>query len=66
MLILRLILILSGLLLLVNVILYLVTRDTRYKYIAWQTVRFTGLLLSVFVILVILERYVLRSWNVLL
>ncbi|MDX8378727.1 MAG: hypothetical protein R8K48_01600 [Gallionella sp.] len=66
MLILRLVLILTTLLLVVSGGLYLFTGNQRYLNFAWQTVRFTALLLIVFALLFILERYVLVAWRVLL
>ena len=62
MLILRLIIVLVALLLVLSVGMYLFTRNPRYIEFAWQTVRFTILLLSVFALLFLLERYVLVGW----
>ena len=66
MLILRLFMVLVTLILVLSGGMYLFTRDRRYMNFAWQTVRFTGLLLLVFVLLFVLERYVLVAWRVLL
>lgn len=64
MLILRLALILVILLLVLSGGMYIFTRNRRYLRFAWQTVRFTALLLLVFVLLYVLERYVLVAWRV--
>ncbi len=66
MLILRLILVLVALLLVLNVGMYLFTRKQSYLAFAWQTVRFAVLLVLVFGLLFVLERYVLVGWRVLL
>ena len=66
MLILRLFLILATLLLVLSGGMYIFTRNRRYLKFAWQTVRFTVLLLLVFVLLFVLERYVLVAWRVFL
>jgi len=66
MLILRLFLVLVTLLLVASGGLYIFTRDRRYLNFAWQTMRFTLLLLLLFVALFVLERYVLVGWQVLL
>ena len=66
MLILRLILILTVLLLVLSGGMYVFTRNRRYLKFAWQTVRFTVLLLLAFALLFLLERYVLIGWRVLL
>jgi len=66
MLILRLYLVLFTLLLVLSVGMYVFTRNQRYLKFAWQTVRFTVLLLLVFGLLFVLERYVLVGWRVLL
>ncbi|MDP4029267.1 MAG: hypothetical protein Q8P42_09940 [Gallionella sp.] len=66
MLILRLLLILVTLLLVLSGGMYIFTRDRRYLKFAWQTVRFTALLLLLFAVLFVLERYVLAGWRVLL
>jgi len=65
-LILRLLLILVTLLLVLSGGMYIFTRDRRYLKFAWQTVRFTALLLLLFAVLFVLERYVLAGWRVLL
>lgn len=66
MLILRLFLILVVLLLVLSGWMYVFTRNRRYLKFAWQTLRFTVLLLLVFAVLFVLERYVLVGWRVLL
>lgn len=66
MLILRLVLVLTVLLLVVSGGMYLFTGNQRYLNFAWQTIRFTALLLIVFALLFVLERYVLVAWRVLL
>jgi len=65
-LILRLFLILVTLLLVLSGGMYIFTRDRRYLKFAWQTLRFTALLLLLFAVLFVLERYVLTGWRVLL
>lgn len=65
MLILRLSLLLVTLLLVISGGMYIFTRDRRYVKFAWQTLRFAVLLLLVFALLFILERYVLAGWKVL-
>ena len=66
MLILRLFLILVTLLLVLSGGMYIFTRNRRYLKFAWQTLRFTALLLLLFAVLFVLERYVLTGWRVLL
>lgn len=66
MLIMRLILVVVALMLVVNGALYILTRNPRYLQFAWQSVRVTVLLLLLFALLFILERYVLVAWQVLL
>jgi len=65
MIILRLVIVLAALLLVISGGMYIFTRNRRYLEFAWQTLRFTGLLLLVFALLFILERYVLAGWKVL-
>lgn len=62
MLILRLFIVLVALLLILSGAMFLFTRNPRYMEFAWQTVRFTVLLLLVFGLLFLLERYVLVGW----
>ena len=64
MLILRLFLVLVTLLVVLSGGMYIFTRNRRYLKFAWQTLRFTVLLLLVFVLLLVLERYVLVGWRV--
>ena len=66
MLILRLFLVLVTLLLVLSGGMYVFTRNRRYLKFAWQTLRFTALLLLLFAVLFVLERYVLAGWRVLL
>jgi hypothetical protein len=62
MLILRLYIVLVTLLLVLSGGMYIFTRNRRYLEFAWQTVRFTVLMLLVFALLFVLERYVLVGW----
>jgi len=66
MLILRLFLVLVTLLLVLSGGMYVFTRDRRYLKFAWQILRFAALVLLVFAVLFVLERYVLVGWRVLL
>ena len=66
MLILRLFLILVTLLLVLSGGMYVFTRDRRYLKFAWQILRFAAVLLLLFAVLFVLERYVLIGWRVLL
>jgi hypothetical protein len=66
MLILRLFLVLVTLLLVLSGGMYVFTRNRRYLKFAWQTLRFTALLLLVFGLLFVLERYMLIGWRVFL
>lgn len=66
MLILRLFLLVVTLLLVLSGGMYLFTRDRRYLGFAWQVLRFTVVLLLLFAVLFVLERYVLVGWRVLL
>lgn len=66
MLILRLLLILVALSLLISGGLYVFTRDRRYLDFVWRTLRFAVWLLLMFALLLVLERYVLVGWKVLL
>jgi len=66
MLILRLFLFLVVLVLVLSGGMYLFTRDRRYLRFAWQTLRFAVMLLLLFGVLFILERYVLTGWRILL
>jgi len=65
-LILRLFLILVTLLLVLSGGMYVFTRDRRYLKFAWQILRFAAVLLLLFAVLFVLERYVLVGWRVLL
>ena len=66
MLILRFFLVSVTLLLVLSGGMYIFTRNRRYLKFAWQTLRFAILLLFVFGLLFLLERYVLVAWRVLL
>lgn len=66
MLVLRLLLILAALIIVLSGGMYLFTRQQRYLRFAWQVVRFGVLMLLVFGVLFLLERYVLIGWRVLL
>ena len=66
MLILRLFLVLVTLLLVLSGGMYVFTRDRRCLKFAWQILRFAALVLLVFAVLFVLERYVLVGWRVLL
>ena len=65
MLVLRLLVILIALALVICLAMYLVTRDRRYLGYAGQMPRFTVLMLVVFALLYLLERYVLVGWRIL-
>lgn len=66
MLVMRLVLVLVTLMLVVSGGMYVFTRNRRYLRFALQTVRLTVLLLLVFGLLFVLERYVLIAWRVFL
>lgn len=66
MLIMRLLLILLALSLVIAGALYVFTRNRRYLTFIRQTVRITVLLILVFGLLFVLERYVLVAWRVFL
>lgn len=66
MLILRLFLILVTLLVVLSGGMYVFTRDRRYLKFAWQILRLAAVLLLLFAVLFVLERYVLVGWRVLL
>ncbi len=66
MILLRLAFILTALLLVISGAMYIFTGDRRYVRFAWQVVRFAIILLLVFVLLFMLERYVLVGWGILL
>ncbi len=60
--ILRLYIVLVTLVLVLSGGMYIFTHNRRYLEFAWQTVRFTVLLVLVFGLLYLLERYVLVGW----
>lgn len=62
MLVLRLFFMLVILLLVLSGGMYVFTRDRRYLGFAWQTVRFAVLVLLLFGLLFVVERYVLTGW----
>ncbi len=66
MILLRLLAILTALVLALSGALYFFTGDRRYLRFAGQVLRGAAILLIVFVLLLILERYVLVGWGVLL
>jgi hypothetical protein len=66
MLILRILLIFSALLIVLSGGLYVFTRRAHYLRFAWQVVRFDLIVLLVFAVLYLLERYVLTGWRILL
>lgn len=65
MLILRLFVVLAALLLVLSGGMYVFTRDRRYLRFATQVVRVVVLVLLVFGLLFVLERYVLIGWRIL-
>jgi hypothetical protein len=65
MLILRLFFFLVVLLLVLGMGMYIFTRDRRYLEFVRKTLRFTLLVLAVFVLLYVLEHFVLVGWRVL-
>ena len=65
MLIFRILLILSALAIVLAGGLYLFTRNTRYLFFAWQVVRFVVFALLIFILLYLLERYVLVGMRIL-
>jgi hypothetical protein len=66
MLILRLLFILSAIALVLLGGMYLFTRNRRYLKLAWQIARFILFAFLIFVLLFILERYVLIGWRILI
>jgi hypothetical protein len=61
-LILRLYIVLVSLLLVLSGGMYIFTRNRRYLEFATKTVRFTVMVLVVFALLLVLERFVLVGW----
>lgn len=61
----RLLLLLSALVIVLSGSLYFFTRQQRYLRFAWQVVRFVLVMLLVFGVLFVLERYVLVAWRIL-
>lgn len=66
MLILRMFFILAALMLVVSGGMYLLTHNPRYLKLARRTLLFTGLFAVTLLLLMLLERYVLVGWRVLL
>jgi hypothetical protein len=66
MLVLRLLLVLSALIIVLSGGMYLLTRKHTYLRFAWNVLRFIALLVLVFGVLFLLERYVLVGWGILL
>jgi hypothetical protein len=58
----RLLIMLVALLLVLSGAMYVITRNRRYLDFALQTLRFTVVVVLVFALLFVLERYVLVSW----
>ncbi len=65
MLILRLLVVLTLLAVVLCGGMYLFTQNRRYLALAWRTLRFAGLLALVVVLLLLVERYVLAGWRIL-
>lgn len=63
MLILRLLFILSALAIVLSGGMYLFTHNRRYLNLAWQIARFVMFAVLIFVVLYLLERYVLIGWR---
>ncbi len=63
MLVLRLLFILSAIAMVVFGGLYLFTHNRRYLKIVWQIARFVVYAVLIFVLLYVLERYVLIGWR---
>jgi Na+-driven multidrug efflux pump len=66
MLVIRLLIVILALFLMLSGGMYIFTRNRRYLEVARQTLRFAVLLLLVFALLFVLERYVLTGWRILL
>jgi ubiquinone biosynthesis protein COQ9 len=66
MLILRLLILLMTALLVLSGAMFVLTRNRKYLDFAWQTLRFAVLVVLVFALLFVLERYVLAGWRVML
>ncbi len=66
MIILRLLLILSALAIAISTVAYFLTRNRRYLDLSWKILRFVLTALLVLAAVLILERYVLSAWNVLI
>lgn len=64
MLILRLFMILAALLLVISSGMYVFTKNRRYLHFAWQVIRLVVLVVLVFGLLLVLERYVLIGWRI--
>lgn len=66
MILLRLIFVLTALVLVLSWGMYAITRDRRYLRFAGQALRFVVFLLLILGVLIVLERYVLVGWGVLI
>lgn len=66
MLVLRLLFILSALAIILSAGMYFFTNNRRYLGLAWNIARFVLFSLLIFVVLYLLERYVLIGWRILL
>ena len=60
--ILRLLFLFAALSIVLSGVMYLISKDTRYLKLAWQIARFVLVAILIFVLLFILERYVLIGW----
>jgi len=66
MLVLRLLVVLAALIIVLSGGMFLFTRKQVYLRFAWHVVRFVVILVLVFGVLFLLERYVLIGWRILL
>ena len=66
MLVLRLLFVLAALIVVLSGGMYLLTRKQTYLRFAWNVVRFVVILVLVFGVLYLLERYILIGWKILL
>lgn len=61
----RFLFVIAALLIVVSGTLYLFTNNTRYLNFAWKVVRLLFFVGTIFVVLLVLERYALVGWGVL-
>lgn len=61
----RFLFVISALLIVVSGALYLLTNNPRYLNFAWQVVRTLFFAGTIFIVLLVLERYALVGWGVL-